>query len=565
MSEKKTDRMIRDAMKQVEIPEYVRGRISFAADTIKWGAEEADTARIDAARAKTSRAGTVREETAKAGTARGETAGAETARAKTGREETARADAAGVSTGTSLVDIQRARRARKRPRTWKAAWIAAAIVACTGITVFAAAKLYRFHVEQTAAHKIEIAVAEEEPKDSLAAGSSGSGASLEKNLTEVPAVDMSVGYLPEGLIDNSDEKGETRSWEQQDGQGGFFISEPIVIDEADGTWSEDFVQAHEAVEIGEREGLYVCSRYSSDSAWLWQDLYVPFPEVDRIVLINAWGHAAKEELMRIAEGITLKDTGETEPIEGQYTWSQYLAYKNEAADSADDTEQEVKRTAAAEEISNLYQMGDKISQEIMVNDGTDALPLSVKVTNMQILDNLSVLTATEKIPDHWLECTRKDGTLGTAARRYIRFGDGESSMNETVSEEEVGMKLVYVTLEYSNEAGQDMQDVYIFGSLLRMEEQGGTYRILRPDTKGAEDSEYNIWAGTGEMQYYDIAGEATVKNYIPEIKAGGTQTVHMAWLVGADETDNLYLTPGLANDVFTDEVLEAGLVQLKQD
>lgn len=57
------------------------------------------------------------------------------------------------------------------------------------------------------------------------------------------------------------------------------------------------------------------------------------------------------------------------------------------------------------------------------------------------------------------------------------------------------------------------------------------------------------------MQYYDVADEETGKNYIPEIKAGASQTVHMAWLIGEDEVDQLYLCSHTlktgVDDIFT--------------
>ena len=104
-------------------------------------------------------------------------------------------------------------------------------------------------------------------------------------LKEVPAVEMNVGYLPDGLIDNSAEKGG-RSYKQPDEQGGFFIGNPLVMDTSEGTWAEAFVKDYELISIGDKKALYVCSQNSADSDWLWQDLYIPFPEVNRIVLLN---------------------------------------------------------------------------------------------------------------------------------------------------------------------------------------------------------------------------------------------------------------------------------------
>lgn len=68
------------------------------------------------------------------------------------------------------------------------------------------------------------------------------------------------------------------------------------------------------------------------------------------------------------------------------------------------------------------------------------------------------------------------------------------------------------------------------------------------------------------MQYYDVADEETGKNYIPEIKAGASQTVHMAWLVGEDEVDQLYLSLNAESwDCFTEEMLQEGLFQLQKE
>ena len=68
-------------------------------------------------------------------------------------------------------------------------------------------------------------------------------------------------------------------------------------------------------------------------------------------------------------------------------------------------------------------------------------------------------------------------------------------------------EMVAIRRAISSITKQDMQDVYFFGSLWRIGKDNGTYRILTPDLQDADDVDYNIWAGTGEMQYYDVADE----------------------------------------------------------
>ena len=43
------------------------------------------------------------------------------------------------------------------------------------------------------------------------------------------------------------------------------------------------------------------------------------------------------------------------------------------------------------------------------------------------------------------------------------------------------------------------------------------------------------------MWYYDVHGGERHNNYITNLKAGETATVHMAWLVPEDELGCLYL------------------------
>lgn len=43
------------------------------------------------------------------------------------------------------------------------------------------------------------------------------------------------------------------------------------------------------------------------------------------------------------------------------------------------------------------------------------------------------------------------------------------------------------------------------------------------------------------MWYYDVHGGERHNNYITNLKAGETATVHMAWLVPEEELDCLYL------------------------
>ena len=458
-------------------------------------------------------------------------------------------------TGAIRENARRDSQTKKGRRTvhlLRMAFVAAALVACMGIAVFAATKWVLFRTEQLAEHEVALGVRVE-----------GTGEEIDPTkkqpLQEVPAVEMKIGYLPEGLVDVSLEKGSgAYRWENRD--GGFFIHDPYVMDVEDGTWEELYVQEHESIQLQDRGALYVCKRVSADEDWLWQDVYLPFPEVDRMILVSAWGTASREDLLEVAQSITLTPTGQMQAVQEQQLFSTFLASKAEEEETLSEGIP-YQTAASAEEVSNLHQVGEWFTHEAWVRE-KGILPVKVRVSEVQIVNNLSPLKE-ERIPEEWKGLVLEDGCLGKAKRSYIKKGDGRETMNEVIREEEVPLRLVVVTLEYANETKAELEDILYHGALLRLGEEEGTYRILHPTWEDSETCVYDLWIGTGDMQYNDVLSEEQYKNYIPKIGAGETRSVKLAWLVGEDETDQLYLSLCGGAYEFTERMLEEGLIALQ--
>lgn len=68
------------------------------------------------------------------------------------------------------------------------------------------------------------------------------------------------------------------------------------------------------------------------------------------------------------------------------------------------------------------------------------------------------------------------------------------------------------------------------------------------------------------MSYYDVRGGERGNNYITELKAGETKTVHVGFVVNEDELPYLYLNLNTAGDTasFSDSALKQGLVDIRQ-
>ena len=534
MTDRQIDQYITDAMDQAEIPEEVKNRLDKVTAAVRL------SARTDPERMQDD--DTIHSEMAVA-------ADIPSASAYDEENET------NSSSDYALPPRRHTGRSRKSFRRWRVALIAAALTVCAGFTVFAASAIYRFRIDQQAEHQVEVTLTDE--------GESSGGVSADpvEALTEVPEVKMKVGYLPKGLTDNSAEKGTT-SYLQEDGNGGYFIGNPIILDISAASWTADFVTDYETLSVGGRDAAYVARRFGTDPDWVWKDLYITFPEVNRIVDLTAWGYAPKEELIKIGEGITLEKGDGMIPVSGQATWSQILAnMAAQAEDAANVIQPEEKMTATADEMKNLHQLGESFTVDTFQFAG-GRCPVSVKALEFQTADDFSVLKDKDRIPVEWTALLTADGKLGTAVRKYYTAGDGINTFPELVREEEAGLKLVEVTLEYTNDSDQDLKDVFFYGCLLSLMEENGEYRVLTTDLQEADFVEYDWYLDGTEMQYYDVTGGERNNNYIPSLKAGESQIVHVAWILFEDEADHLYLALDGSGHSFTEDMLKTGLIQL---
>ena len=121
-----------------------------------------------------------------------------------------------------------------------------------------------------------------------------------------------------------------------------------------------------------------------------------------------------------------------------------------------------------------------------------------------------------------------------------------------------------MTLEYTNESDQDLTDVFFYTCLLRLsfDQTAGQYQVIAPDLKGADNVDYAWHIGGDEMQYFDVTGGDRNNNYIPSLKAGESQIIHVAWILFEDEADQLYLATDGSGHFFTEDMLETGLIRL---
>lgn len=423
-----------------------------------------------------------------------------------------------------------------------------AAVMLLGTTVFAGVRAYRLRQEPAGTHGVEVKITNE-------------GDKAETPL-EIPDVKMEVGYLPEGMVQTEEGK---YSYEEDLYKGGI----SLLLYKMD-TGDEKFEVVHDDISLSENftvngyEGVYLESPnlYEDDISFN-QRIYVAYTDVHYVLEMYAASDVAKEEAVKIAEGIKLIPAGDGEGAANvsACNWSEYqeAAAANEQYDASD---LETESTVAEEKMANTHAVGERFPS------GQEGLTL--KVTDVQVADDISLLNPA-LVDEELKNETDENGNLLPADIQYIKEGDADS-LSEVVRSRQVPQKLVYVTVEYANEGEEELSDVLFMGTLERITKKDGQMHMSMGYSyeEPKEGDAWSIACNRGlsayqEMYYYDVFGGERNNNYIDSILPGETKTVHMGWIVTEEELGFLYLNLDTYGGMeFSESSLALGYVDIRQ-
>lgn len=454
---------------------------------------------------------------------------------------------------------------RKRKGMARKSFIAALVAAMAlGTTVFAGVA-YHMHSESVGTYAVETKI-----DGNGTAGASDTemtGTKATMATSEIPAVTMEVGYLPEGMVET-----ETGKYSYEDAlyQGGVSICF-YRMDTGDDQFQmiTNHVLNSENITLNGYDGVYLELNSLSDEISFNQRIYAAYTDVHYVMEMYVASDVTKEDAIKIAESVKLipVEDSEGEDIVSTFNWSEYLA----ALEEKDDVQISDVASVPKEKMQNTHAVGESFSAE---NTGVEPYEgLMVQVKDVQVADDISLLDLSvvdEDLKGDLQAETDADGKLLTTKVNYIKSGDGINTVSEVVESREVSQKLVYVTVEYMNTGDKELSDILYYGDLVKIVESEDQMRMYA----GEEPKEGDNWnvaqttglAGSNYMYYSDVRGGKEGKNYITSIKPGESATVHMAWLVPEEELGHLYLsldTFGGAYE-FSDSALEMGYVDIRQ-
>ena len=456
------------------------------------------------------------------------------------------------------------RRSRKKKKVWTLGRTAtAAAVACVliGTGAYAAVNAYRnyhMNLQQQGSYSVVTGVT----------------ADTESQTTEVlpdqiADVKIQTSYIPEGM-EWKDER--HLDYINTDNKGGFSIDSVLI---GDGNLEEGLtdtnVEESEQTTFGEHEGVYLKYHTLQTDTHFNQRIYLLCPEEGRIVTIYIGSDVSKEEAYKVAEGITLTETGEMISTADMWDWDAFIQQQNgeliEGEESIGESEEGVTG-----KLPHIYNIGEDIKKDSTLaqdSEGNDieSADVSVKVDSIQVADDLSLLD-TKYIPDNWKNITDENGKLKDNEATYIKRGDGVDTLDEVVRTENFPAKLVYATLTVTNHSDQDLENIhyYIKMSLLNLTDDG--YQEKDYMNQSGEDYDCVQWDGglniDGGMQYYDSQSDIG-KNYISSLAAGESTKVNVAWIVNEEDLGCMYLeVSGSGADPISEDGESAILVDVRQ-
>ena len=459
---------------------------------------------------------------------------------------------------------------RRKHMARKAIIAAIAAVMLLGTTVFAGIA-YKMHSEPVGEYAAKIKI---EEMNQAGTEENSSATEQQQEIIDIKNVKMEVSYLPEGMVETEDGK---YSYTNSLYKGGVSITF-YKMDTGDAQFDmlTTNVKETEEIKVGDYDGIY-CELYGGDGEDISfnQRIYVAYTDVHYVMEMYAASDVAKEDALKIAEGVHLQPVsdGNTQDIVHAYNWSAYMKSRNEETVEWNPS---VTVTVPKSAMKNTHAVGEAFAAanvESLEDDWLGLGSVEIKVTDVQVSDKINLLDLSVMDADSRAELQKEvnqAGELLPVKINYIKYGDGIDTLNEVADSREVPQKLVYATVEYTNTSAEKLDEILFFGSLMKIVEENGQMKMYT----GKASDESTAWddavpagiAHNREMWYYDVHGGERRNNYITNLEAGETATVHMAWLVPEEELGYLYLnldTFGGSYE-FSESSLNLGYVDIRQ-
>ena len=412
--------------------------------------------------------------------------------------------------------------------------VACAVILLAGGTVYAAGHLAkRLMTEKEGDHGVLVSVVTEDSSEKE---------TEESAAEEYKSFEMAFGTKPDGMDEYKNAEGKLSDPSDND---RYFTPLLVHIDHGQEASFDKLELGHVSEERDVTVAGISGKRVVFTDGRVWY--YMLYEDKNAVLVAMTGSNLSEPDFETIIGGLDIRVTEQALAPEEAYKWSDYVADWGSYNVGTESYAKNPLPSYPKKDLDNMLQIGE--SGEA----GTEMhLPgLEVKLADVKVCDDLSLLDE-EMMESEWKDSAGEDGKLRENTIYAYKAGDGIHTEDELIDEVKVRQKLVYATLEYTNNTENDMQDVWFYASLSFLSENGDEYKICDVFDEyfrfaGLPDYAYAKYEYSakdhGEMFYHDFADSApNVKNYISEIPAGETRTVHVAYLVNEDTLPYLVMT-----------------------
>lgn len=441
---------------------------------------------------------------------------------------------------------------KKRKDTVRRMLVASMAAALALATTVGAGVVYQMHNEKVGKYGVKTKIEGQQTAETENLGA------------KTDYVELTTSYLPDGMVQTEEGK---YSFEDNYMEGGISM---VVYrlpqnEKVDDLLSTDVAESEE-LEVGGRPAVYL-EKVSSAA----KKLYVIYAEHGYMLEMFAFPDVTKDEMIRIAEGLTVVPSEKTEGncVMQLCDWNQTeeAEEKGEPVDSDSDREFSFDKT----KMENTHAIGESINME---HAGNDNMPgLTATVTSVELSDNSSIL-ADGMLDADAMKAFDADGNLLPMKLEYIKSGDGINTTDEVVKTETLPQKIVYATVKYENNGTETLHDIMYNGGIAFLEEKGSQmqfadYFLLSDEEKASIGCDYRELERVGfsqEVYLSDVTGGERNNNYINELKPGESVTIHFAFKIPEEKLGEMYLTLSNTGGVYSyDETsLAVGYVDIRQ-
>lgn len=408
----------------------------------------------------------------------------------------------------------------------RTAAVLAAAVLGVGMAVYAADKLYGLKIEKEGTYAVSVDMEREDVQEELP-----------EQIKET-AVDAS--YLPENMQWYKDGAAIRTAKNREKNNPSYLYFEVLLAKGEDGQKLRH-VENAETIQIdGEKEAVYIneASIRSSDAM---QTIYIPFFEDDRVVEVRAYGEISKEELIKTAESVQLKYTGNMVSTSDIGVFGH--TDRGRALEKPDEPSSAYQ--ASVSDVS-VHQAGEPVMYETAAYSATEPVSVSMQVDNVRVYDDLSAVTWDDPTVQTWRQTADENGKLNDNERLYIKRGNGKETKDTVVEKKEVPRKLVAADVTITNQSGKALDHVLYFMTMDFLRQNDGMYQKIdnenRFDTDRSYDVTSSLYRSGGEEFSADVSDSDTHGgNYIPHMEAGESVHMQIAWIVDEDMLPYMYI------------------------